>query len=317
MKHASGEAVDAADDLLDATKQAASELAAKAPDYLRKGKDALEGLGDKVWKDDEAKADKAQDLRRDAGDPKDPFRHLNLDTPANPRERSVLGDQLDERSAEQRKTGTPIDFESDIPAGTPAASAKEPGAIRQINDAALDAAAKAGLAAKEQAGKLAGKIGDVSERVGAKVMQHGDVALSKAAEKGAELKGKFDDFVDHANVEADKMKLEESIEKAKRAGEQAEARARAFDGKEGERDTSESTLDGTDSFFERAGRFADGDYQNEGGKDMTIKKNPHPEQKPKGGMIAGFEDADGDGDSLIDDAILDEDDDDEILLLPE
>jgi hypothetical protein len=104
------------------------------------------------------------------------------------------------------------------------------------------------------------------------------------------------------------MKMEETIEEAKRAAEVAEARARAFDGKEGARDTDESTLSGTDSFFDRAARFADGDYANEGGKDMQIKQNPDAKPKEEGGLIAGFLDSDGDGDSLIDDAEIVEED---------
>ena len=61
-------------------------------------------------------------------------------------------------------------------------------------------------------------------------MEKGDDFLNRAAEAGAEAKSKFDDFVDHANTEAEKMKMEEAIEEAKAAAEQAEARARAFDG---------------------------------------------------------------------------------------
>ena len=126
--------------------------------------------------------------------------------------------------------------------------------------------------------------------------------------RGAQAKDRFDDFVTHANQEADKMRAEEAIEDARLAAERAEARARAFDGKEAQRDTSESTLSGTGSFFDRAARFADGDYNNEGGKEMTIGSNPDATEKPKGGLIHGFGDADGDGDSLIDDAIIEEDD---------
>jgi hypothetical protein len=102
------------------------------------------------------------------------------------------------------------------------------------------------------------------------------------------------------------MRLEDSIEEAKRAAEQAEARARAFDDLEGKRDTGESMLDGTDSFFDRADRFAKGDYHNEGGKAMRIQDDPDFQKKKKSDLIAGFMDNDGDGDSLIDDAVIEE-----------
>ncbi len=147
---------------------------------------------------------------------------------------------------------------------------------------------RTGLAAKEQAGKL------------------GDEILDRAAKAGASLKGKTDAFIDHANREAEKMKLEDSIREAKAAAEQAEARARAFDGKEGERKAGNSTLSGTDSFFDRADRFASGDYHNEGGKEVRVQDDPDYQPKKKSDLIAGFLDTDGDGDSLIDDAIIEE-----------
>ena len=58
----------------------------------------------------------------------------------------------------------------------------------------------------------------------AKVLEKGDEILERAAEIGADLKDKAGDFIDHANVEAEKMKMEETIEEAKRAAEVAEAR---------------------------------------------------------------------------------------------
>ncbi|SER00878.1 hypothetical protein [Neolewinella agarilytica] len=310
------------DDLLDATKDAAKEVMDKAPEYFEKGKEALEGLTDKIWEEADSALDKGkelkdkasevineklEDLRPEAAE-KHPFDVMD-------EEGLDLSDLTDTPAAEAPKKV--IDFESDVVEDTKAAAGKladkaagaaktAAAAVAGAAGPALDAAAKAGAAAKDVAGDVAGKIGDVSEVVGAKVLEKGDEFLSAAAEKGADLKGKFDDFVDHANVEAEKMKLEDSIEAAKRAGEQAEARARAFDGDEASRNTSESILDGTDSFFDRAARFAEGDYHNEGGKEMTIQDNPDATAKPEGGLISGFLDSDGDGDSLIDDAIIEE-----------
>ena len=86
--------------------------------------------------------------------------------------------------------------------------------LRGAADTGLNAAAKAGAGLKDQAEILAGKVGDVSEVVGAKVLEKGDEILDRAAEIGADLKEKASDFVDHANVEAEKMKMEETIEKS-------------------------------------------------------------------------------------------------------
>ncbi|MTB50812.1 hypothetical protein [Lewinella sp. W8] len=306
------------DELIDATKQAARELVDKAPEYVEKGKDALEDLTDKIWKEADAAADKGRELKDKASDAinqklEDLSPRSSTDDALDLIDEDLSLGSLDEVSAHDAPKSGTIDFEADLvedtdasPKGSRIKMPKIPDGVKDTANNALDAAAKAGAAAKEQADKLAGKIGEVSEQVGGKILEKGDEVLNRAAEAGADLKGKFDDFVDHANEEAEKMKMEDAIEDAKRAAEQAEARARAFDGKEAARDTSESTLSGTDSFFDRASRFAEGDYHNEGGKEMTIKEDKDAPKKPEGGIIAGFLDSDGDGDSLIDDAIIEE-----------
>ena len=242
----------------------------RPPGYIEKGKEALSDLGDAVYKaaHDEPEPGTTTD---DALD--------NID------EELTFG-KLDLRKEQEVPKAGAIDFEDDLILEDPAAP-KTPSAFAKAADSTLDSAARAGNAARETAAKL------------------GNDMLDRAATAGAKLKGKTDAFIDHANREADKMKLEESIAEAKKAAAQAEARARAFDGKEGER-RGESTLDGTDSFFDRADRFARGDYHNEGGKDMRVQEDPDYVPKKKGDLIAGFLDSDGDGDSLIDDAIIEE-----------
>ena len=329
VRDASRDAGDAAQDLADATKQAARDLAAKAPGYIAKGKDALEDLTDKIWKESTPNSDKAKsisdlnddnsalnDLSQSKSEPID-FETFDLDMPGKPgaADSGTFGNLSASEPPERPGKKKLIDFESEFVQDAKAKAGEVAQKADKFASPALDAAAKAGLAAKE-------KLGDVSQVVGKKVLEVGDDVLNRAAETGSRAKEKFDGFVDHASREADKMRMEDAIEEAKRAGKQAEARARAFDGKEAQRDTSESTLSGTDSFFDRAARFADGDYTDEGGKEMTIGKNPDASEKPTGGLIHGFDDADGDGDSLIDDAIIEEDQDettddgDDQLLLP-
>ncbi|MEO1256462.1 MAG: hypothetical protein AAFY41_16470, partial [Bacteroidota bacterium] len=151
------------------------------------------------------------------------------------------------------------------------------------------------------------KLMDLSEQVGEKVLEKGSDLMDRAAEAGAKLQDKAGDFIDKANEAAEAEKLEETIEQAKEAAAQAEARARAFDDKEGDRDTSDSLLDGTDSFFDRAARYADGDYHHEG----SIRISESDEEKDKEAKpsddITGFLDRDGDGDALIDDAEVEDD----------
>lgn len=264
------ELADQGSEVLDLAKQAAIALAAKAPGYLEKGKEALSDLGDAVYRQayDKPKPSTSTDDALDAIDEELTFGKLDLR-----KEQAVP------------KAGT-IDFEDELILEDPPAP-KPPSAFAKAADSTLDSAARAGNTAKGVASKL------------------GNDMLDRAATAGAKLKDKTDAFIDHANREADKMKLEEGIKEAKIAAAQAEARARAFDGKEGER-TGESTLDGTDSFFDRADRFASGDYHNEGGKDMRVQDDPDYVPRKKGDLIAGFIDGDGDGDSLIDDAIIEE-----------
>lgn len=326
-----GDAIgEATDELADTTRELARDVMEKAPGVVNQGKEALEDLADKVWREADAAVDKGRELKDQASDalneklhdlrrkdevldPVDPTStvasRLGRDTPtgapATPPKDDPDGLDLERdfgnltvsEPADAPKSGK-INWEEGLVEAKDQA-AKTLNKANELATPALDAAAKAGLAAKA-------RTEEIAEAVGKQVREKGDAALNRAAEIGAEMKGKFDDFVDHANVEAEKMKAEEAIQKAKLAAEQAEARARAFDGKETDRDTDESLLDGTDSFFERADRFAKGDYHNEGGKEMTIGKNPKPPIKPEGGLIDGFEDHDGDGDSLIDDAIVED-----------
>ena len=312
---------DQAADLAEDLKDKAADLAAKAPGYVAQGKEALESLSDKIWEEADAAVDKGKELRDKASDavnkkledlrPAPEAEPVDLDAEIGLTLKDLGMTEVSEPAAP--KSGS-IDFEADL-IEDPMGSIKQAGeGLKHAASNALERAKEATAGIRESASKgldaaahtganLAGRVGDVSEKVGEQVLEKGDALLSRAAEVGADLKSKTDAFIDHANTEAEKMKLEDSIEEARRAAEQAEARARAFDGKEGERDTSESTLSGTGSFFDRAARFAEGDYHDEGGKPVRVIDNPdYVAPKKDAADIAGFLDADGDGDALIDDA---------------
>lgn len=312
-------------ELAEKAKHQLKDLADKGESLAEKAMDKLENLGEDLGKNlDTARgkasvlAEDAQDSLADAGDflakkthsAKDLIndRLGSLNTHAKPAPASAqdLADtakeavserlDLNELESDPRKA---LDFEADLPAAS-----SEPSALREAADQALDKAAAAGLGAKAAAEKLGGKLMDVSEKVGEKVLEKGSDALDKAAELGAGLKEKADALVEKASAAAEKESLDEAIEKAKEAADLAEARARAFGNKEGERDASGSLLDGTDSFFDRAAKFADGDYHREGS--IKITKEEAEKKAKANDKISGFDDLDGDGDALIDDAEISE-----------
>lgn len=304
-KHQGGKAVDAAKDL-------GEDLVDKAGDLAEKGKDALSGLGDKIQSGAETAYEKGSDATEKAGDwLNDRWSELNTSDETSQAEQQNLNINLDEEELvpdPAAPTSTPpLDFEEGLEPDPHAP--KDPSSFQKAADATLDKAAKAGVEVKEAAERLGEKIGDISEKVGGKVLEKGDELLSKAAEAGAGMKEKFDELVDRASAAAEQESMDETIAQAEEAAAQAEAKAKAFDGQEAERDTSESTLTGSDSFFDRAARYAEGDYHDEGGKEVKLQQDPEYKAPEKGGDILGFGDADGDGDALIDDAEIEEEGD--------
>lgn len=296
---------DKATNLADDARDLARNVVDKAPGVIQDGREALDDLSAKLWRDaDDATPDKATASESDT------FASLR------PEEEPTLDlDDLTARelpSHDAPKSGT-IDFEADL-VEDPASSIRQAGeglknaassAFERTKDATAGARAAAsdGLDSAARLGNtLKDKTADMAEKVGGQVLEKGDDLLNRAAEMGAGLKEKADAYLDHASEQAAKIRAEEAAEEARIAAEVAKARERAFDGKEANRDTAESTLSGTGSFFDRAERFADGDYHNEGGKDIRLLDADADTPKDSRGTITGFTDADGDGDALIDDA---------------
>ena len=116
-------------------------------------------------------------------------------------------------------------------------------------------------------------------------------AGSKIKDKGEKIREKLDSFLD--DVEKKSAELDE-IEKQEREKYSGPMEYRG-----------KSLLDDKDDFFEKAKAFADG--RPAPPKGMRIEENktdkPNKEDKRK---VYGFEDLDGDGDEIIDDAIIDE-----------
>lgn len=316
-KHQAEKAGTAAREKLDELSEEASakggELLGEAQTGLsqaaEKGKAALSDLGDQVYEETEHLLDKGAELKEKGTDwINERLGSLNT-SKTEPTDSELVNDP-----PQRSPTAGDIDYEAGLveDPGT-STTPREPSALEtaaksildgaaevgdsaaQLADGALDRAAKAGADAKAAAEKYTGKI------------------LDRAADLGSKAKETAAEFVDRANDRAEAIKTEEAAEAAAESAALEEARRRAFDGKEGDRNPDESLLDGTDSFFDRAAKFADGDYHREGSvrivdNDDPTKAEPTKVELTKKGKIElpGFEDRDGDGNALIDDAELEE-----------
>ncbi len=130
------------------------------------------------------------------------------------------------------------------------------------------------------------KAKEMTADLGSKVIETKD----KLVEKGKEL---------HENLNE---KIDETLAKAK-AEEAAEAATPQKDLKEILDENKGSMLDDKDDFFSKAAKYADGDYQGAAEGSITVTDKV----LKAGGTIAtaaGFTDLDGDGNEVIDDAIV-------------
>jgi len=155
---------------------------------------------------------------------------------------------------------------------------------------------------------------DFTENVGDKVLDTGEAFMDKAKEVSGPIGEKLgevkDNVVERAKeVTGDlKEKLDETIVKAEAMAEEE----RLNPPKEFADDTvdaSGSLLEGTDDFFSKADKYADGDYGafSEGKVKISDERIEIDKSDRPAIQAAGFEDLDGDGDEIIDDALILED----------
>ena len=166
---------------------------------------------------------------------------------------------------------------------------------------------------------------DLSENVGGKIINVAGDAMDKAKDFGNSMMDKTNDLMDKANAEAAKESLDGQIDEAKSWSDKLEDHVKGEDvlnqkdPKIGYDNLNESLLDGSDKddFWTKAERYADGDYSGDGKKadanSNDIFSNTEERQKqieeskekePFKGDIKGYTDTDGDGDPMIDDAIV-------------
>ncbi len=160
------------------------------------------------------------------------------------------------------------------------------GLIKEKGSETLD---KFGDLSEKVGSQILDKGGDLSEKIGSKVMDAKELMVDKAQEVGGQMKQKFDETMEKAEALAAEEKLNPKKEFA-----------------DDTLDASGSLLEGTDDFFSKASKYAEGDYDamSEGKViiDEPSKAIPQKDVSP----AAGFEDHDGDGNELIDDAIISE-----------
>ena len=178
------------------------------------------------------------------------------------------------------------------------------GAAETLGKKAQDISEKVGKEVLEKGEKAWEKFQDVSEKVGKQIMDTSE-------EVGGKILDKFNELSAKAETEAAKEKEVSDVlaQKAREAKAELERRVQERAAKSNvenlEEDSKKDPLGGFDSFFSRAERFAEGDYQEEISPGMKISQDPDYKPEAKEGTLKGFEDLDGDGDELIDDAILD------------
>lgn len=166
--------------------------------------------------------------------------------------------------------------------------------------------------AKEKGGEVLDKAVEASDQFWEKAEEVG----KQVAEEGGKLSEKAKDM---AKDVGDKIsaKMDEMLEKAEELDKTIEAEDRAMDSDgDGFADipTHEklrqqgSLLKDKDDFWSKAESFAAGDYTM--GKAKVVGTDDSVEPKSDDGDLKGFEDLDGDGDALMDDAIIVEDEND-------
>ena len=299
LKDKSEEWFEKAKDFGEDMVESASELAGKA-------KSSAEDFAEKLWDEAEESVGKTKDKVDDFFDKGE--------------EVAIQDTEILESSSFTELEDTPVVEKA--PSKLKEAAEKGMDQVKETARKVGDFAGDVGEEVYEKGEALAEKVGEKVEKVGGKVLDAaddiGEVLKEKAGDlfdKAKDAGGKFQDKAEslfekaQQEAAAEAESIDEIVEKTKKMGE--ELKQKVQDRASGIKE-DDSLLGGTDSFFDRASRFADGDYHNEGAKsrtgDMEIKKDP--DYKPKElseGTVGGFEDLDGDGNEIIDDAIIDED----------
>ena len=166
-----------------------------------------------------------------------------------------------------------------------------------------DTAERVGVQVIEVSEKVGERIKESAEEIGGKILEKGTETLERAKTLGEQLREKASGLMEKAQEEAARADMEATV----KAAEDLARKSATASGQQGST-AKDSLFEQHEDFFQKAAKFASGDYQSE--VEITLKKDPGASaaEKPKG-KVAGFTDHDGDGNEIIDDAILADEED--------
>ncbi len=166
---------------------------------------------------------------------------------------------------------------------------------------------------KSKGSDVMDKVGEISENVGGVVMEKGEVLIDKTKDLSENVGAKVLDAKDKLMDKAGEVKeeLAEKLETKMKEADEWAAHEKANpkpDFAEDTIDASGSLLEGKDDFFSKADKYASGDYGafSEGKITIEDKIESTKEDFSKLPPATGFDDLDGDGNEIIDDAIIDD-----------
>lgn len=308
--------------LLFGAKSFAKSAAEKAKESSQEALDKMEDIGaDVLNKAKEVAADiggKTTDAAELAG--KKIHEFIGGDDTEAPETDEIMDDILKEDAStppsvrEDSLELPPLSTPEKTTSSTPQSPSPPAEDARSLTDKAGNLAEKVGEQVLDAGEKLTEKAGRAAEELGSKALAKGSEALEKAKELaedlGAKLRSARDELMKKAEEEAANSgeaskDLSERIAKLNRRIEDAiSGNNTKFADKP--LDLGGSELDKHDSFWDKAAKFAEGDYAAVKPTSPRISKDS-PENSPGKGSVKGFKDLDGDGDEIIDDAIIDDD----------
>lgn len=308
-----------------AGKEAAGEFTEKASELWDTARHKADEVTEKVIESTDNFFDKVSDKAEDFGEAaketaSDVFEELR---------RFTQGDAAE--PAKPAQEDTPASFSSADWPQDPASPEAPPSRVEELGKTVLDTAEKVGAKVMEHGGEVmdkvmntAEKLGEkileksegvgekvlhVAEDLGGKIMEKGGETLERAKSLGDDIFQKASELMEKAQEEAAKESMDDAIRRAEELGQDASRKAGSTQFSDKPIDTKDSLLDKHEGFFERAARFADGDYSSKPGEPV-ISRDPNYEAPKQEGTVSGFFDLDGDGNEIIDDAIIDHGDDD-------
>ena len=162
--------------------------------------------------------------------------------------------------------------------------------------------------------KVVEKSEEIAEKVGEKILDVGEKVTEKLKDVRDAVSEKTEEMVEKAQdvLNNPEENVDAAIEKANEIADKIKDKVTT-----GPEDFAETTLDekmqdtpstleDKDDFFDKASKFASGDYHafDPNAQKPKLSKDPSYEAPKEQVNKPGFEDLDGDGDAVVDDAII-------------